>query len=79
MSSLIFYLTKEARDWRPIVLKRGRSSSAPQVQAFSIIFGDEGQSFFLKHLSIANYYFRQLLVAEIARGNAFPSGSCAYQ
>ncbi len=40
-----------ARDRGPIFLKKGRSSSAPQVEAYSVIFGDEGQHLFLKHSS----------------------------
>ena len=52
MNSLLLYLTKK---WPATgvrySMKRGRSSSAPQVLAFFVIFDDERQSFFLKHSS----------------------------
>jgi hypothetical protein len=65
---LLVNLTKKvALDRRPTFLKKNRSSSAPQVLAFSVISGDEAQSFFRQPKS---YYWKAVLPNEKSRGPA---------
>jgi hypothetical protein len=68
MNALLVNLTKKvALDRRPTFLKKNRSSSAPQVLAFSVISGDEAQSFFRQPKS---YYWKAVLPNEKSRGPA---------